>query len=63
MADGFEHGGNAGEALEHRDLAYRCALVLHEMELLAQAERDGWIPPYEKALGPGTYQIPEAEDR
>ena len=63
MAEGFERDGNAGEALEHRDLACRCALVLHEMELLEQAERDGWIPPYGKALGPGTYRIPAAEDR
>lgn len=62
MAEGFERDGNAGEALEHRDLAYRCAFVLHEMELLEQAEQDGWGPPYGKALGPGTRQLPEAED-
>jgi hypothetical protein len=47
MAADLEGSGNPSEAREHRHLAGLCGKLIHEMELLRQAESTGrWRPPH-----------------
>jgi hypothetical protein len=47
MAADLDASGNPSEAREHRHLASLCGKLIHEMELLSQAESTGrWRPPY-----------------
>jgi hypothetical protein len=47
VAADLEGSGNPSEAREHRHLAGLCGKLIHEMELLRQAESTGrWRPPH-----------------
>jgi hypothetical protein len=53
MAADLEASGNPSESREHRHLAGLCGKLIHEMELLRQAESTGrWHPPKPVLTGP-----------
>jgi hypothetical protein len=55
MATDLEASGNPSEAREHRHLARLCGTLIHEMELLRQAESVGrWHPSEPVRIGPNT---------
>jgi hypothetical protein len=60
MAADLEASGNPSEAREHRHLAGLCGKLIHEMELLRQAESTGrWRPPQPVLGGPNTQLLAE----
>jgi hypothetical protein len=60
MAADLEGSGNPSEAREHRHLAGLCGKLIHEMELLRQAESTGrWRSPQPVLGGPNAQLLAE----